>query len=299
MTDDLNYVAADWREDRLRVWLMGAGGRVLAQRVSERNEAKTFEAALIALLANDLPDGQVTPVISCGAFSASEGLQTADFSTVPCKAPGAMQADHLPTSDPRMAITVLPGVKQVGPDDLMQGDETRIAGFLSQNPKFDGVICLPGAQSRWVRVSAEEIVSFQTYMTGELASLLSEKSVLSASVLTEDFDEAAFQEALSETMSRPQSVAAKLFGLKAAHLVSGQSAGEGRARMFGYLIGLELAGARPYWLGMDIAVIAEPRLCERYKDALTALGGFAQVYSEEEMTLAGLAAVYDDLKAVS
>lgn len=300
MNETLACVAVDWGTSNLRVWLMDENGRVFAQRESNKGMGSLapdeFEPALLELIADNLPEGQVTPVICCGMVGARQGWQEADYATVPCKAPGAMDATQVASNDPRIAVSILPGVKQVGPDDVMRGEETQIAGFLSKNPKFDGVICLPGTHTKWVRVSAEEIVSFQTYMTGELFALLSKNSVLRHSVNTDDFDDAAFEEALSDTMSRPQSVATKLFSLRAAHLVSGQSAGESKARLSGYLLGLELAGARPYWLGMDIALIGAPALCDLYKTGLAAQGGMAKAYSVDDMTLAGLTAAYSDLK---
>ena len=54
----------------------------------------------------------------------------------------------------------------------MRGEETQIAGALALLPDFDGVFCLPGTHSKWAHVSAGEVVSFQTYMTGELFALL-------------------------------------------------------------------------------------------------------------------------------
>ena len=40
----------------------------------------------------------------------------------------------------------------------------------------------------------------------------------------------------------------------------------------GYLIGLELAGAKPYWLGLDAVVIGDPKLTPLYTRALKAQG---------------------------
>ena len=54
----------------------------------------------------------------------------------------------------------------------MRGEETQIAGFLSENPAFEGVLCLPGTHTKWVRIDAGEIVHFRTFMTGELFGLL-------------------------------------------------------------------------------------------------------------------------------
>lgn len=49
----------------------------------------------------------------------------------------------------------------------MRGEEIQIAGYLAEKPDFDGVICLPGTHTKWVRISAGEIVGFATFLTGE------------------------------------------------------------------------------------------------------------------------------------
>jgi 2-keto-3-deoxy-galactonokinase len=56
--------------------------------------------------------------------------------------------------------------------------DRRVSGAA---PGFDGILCLPGTHAKWVQISAEEVVSFQTFMTGELFDLLSH-SVLRHSV---------------------------------------------------------------------------------------------------------------------
>ena len=298
--DKLALAAVDWGTSNLRVWLLDDAGDVLDQRCSSKGMGvlapDEFEPALLELIGDDLPAGRVTPVMCCGMVGSRQGWAEASYQTAPCTAPSGANATRVTVKDPRMALWIVPGVKQVGPDDVMRGEETQIAGFLSQNPKFDGVICLPGTHTKWVRVSAEEIVSFQTYMTGELFSLLSDHSVLQHSVKTDAFDQQAFEDALSDAISRPQSIAAKLFGLRAAHLVSDQSASVSKASLSGFLLGLELAGSRPYWLGMDIALIGAPELCDLYKGGLAAQGAFANTYSVNDMTLAGLKAAYADVK---
>ena len=298
--DKLAFVAVDWGTSNLRVSLLDDNGAVLTKRQSDRGMAQLsrdeFEPALLDLIGGELPANKVTPVMCCGMVGSRQGWAEARYVSVPCNAPGGELATRVQSKDARISTWILPGVQQVGPDDVMRGEETQIAGFLAQNPKFDGVVCLPGTHTKWVRVSAEEIVSFQTFMTGELFALLSKKSVLRHSVDSEDFDQSVFLNAVSDAMSRPQSIAAKLFGLRAAHLVSNQSLTHAKSSLSGYLVGLELAGSRPYWLGMDIALIGAPALCEIYQDGLEAQGCLAKSYSAEDMTLAGLKAAFEQVK---
>ncbi len=104
-------------------------------------------------------------------------------------------------------------------------------------PGFDGVLCLPGTHSKWVHLSAGEVVSFQTFMTGEMFALLSEQSVLRHGMAGEGWDEAAFDEGVSDALSRPERIGARLFALRAEGLMSGLVPAAARARLSGLLIG--------------------------------------------------------------
>jgi len=128
-------------------------------------------------------------------------------------------------------------------------------------------------------------------MTGELFGLLCGKSVLRHSVDTDEWDTDAFTGALDVTRSRPESLAAQLFRLRAEGLLRDQSKATARARLAGLLVGAELAAARSYWLGQNVALIGAPDLTSIYAGALRAQGVNPMVTDGNEMTLAGLTRV--------
>ncbi len=291
----VDWIAVDWGTTHLRAWLMGPGEpQVLRSDAGMAGlSPNEFEPALLSLLGAHLPDRK--PVIVCGMAGARQGWKEAAYVKVPCKPPGISEAIAVPVLDDRLDIRILPGVCQEDPADVMRGEETQIAGFLTLNQEFDGVLCLPGTHTKWVHVSAGEIVSFQSLMTGELFALLSEHSVLRHSVC-EGWNDTAFQDAIADSMSRPQSMAAKLFTLRAESLLRDLPSSSARAQLSGYLIGLELAATRPYWLGQQVALIGDERLNAIYSDALVAQGLTPTLHSGDVMTLAGLTAAYSSLK---
>ena len=297
---DLSWIAVDWGTSRLRVWLMGDDFSILDKRRSDCGMGgltrTQFEPALIELIGDALPDGRKTPVLCCGMAGSRQGWAEAPYFEAPCKPPSMHEAMPVVAVDQRIRVFIVPGVKQSSPADVMRGEETQIAGFLAGNPKFDGVLCLPGTHSKWVRISAEEIVSFQTFMTGELFSVLSENSVLRHSVGSDGWDKDAYTTAVDDAMARPASAAAQLFGLRAESLLNNLSPETARARLSGVLVGLELAAARPYWLGQMVSIVGAPYVAEVYRDGLAAQGLAVDVCDAEAMTLAGLAAAYKDMK---
>ncbi len=287
-----DWIAVDWGSSNLRAWAMAADGSVDAEAEAATGAVglgpEGFEPALLALVGGWL-GARRTDVLICGMAGARGGWVEAAYAAVPC-APGPVAFARAPTADPRMAVRILPGLRQDSPADVMRGEETQIAGLLAGEPRFDGVACLPGTHTKWCHLSAGEVVSFTSYMTGEIFALLAGQSVLRKTVGAEGWSEADFAEAVEDGLARPERVASRLFGLRAETLLHGLAPHRARARLSGLLIGAELAGARPYWLGREVVLIGATALAEAYRTALGFGGLTARVVDATDMTRAGLAA---------
>ena len=287
------WTAVDWGTSNLRAWAMAADGTVLTEAESPEGMGTLardgFEPALLRLIGPWLADRP--PVVACGMVGSRQGWVEAPYRSVPCTPldrPGLIAA---PTTDPRLAVSIAPGLMQAAPADVMRGEETQIAGALHLMPGYDGVFCLPGTHSKWAHVSAGEVVSFQTFMTGELFALLSTASVLRHGMQGSGWDDDAFDSAVADALSRPERLAARLFSLRAQGLIAGLAPDAARARLSGLLIGAELAAAKPYWLGQRVTLIGAEKLSAAYARALAAQGVDAQRLSVTDCTLAGLASL--------
>ena len=283
-------IAADWGTSNLRVFALDEAGTVFAEARSDRGmgtlEPSQYEGALLALVSGWLDPSRVTPVFVCGMAGARQGWIEAAYRKVPCTPVGGPFTKPKVES-PLIEVFIVPGLSQDDPADVMRGEESQIAGVLASRPGFEGVLCLPGTHSKWAQVSAGEVVSFQTFMTGEMFHLLSTASVLRHGIGA-GWDEAAFDEAVSDTLSRPQGIAARLFGIRAEGLLHALSPDAARARLSGLLIGAELAAARPYWLGQQVALVGNDRLSAAYARALAAQGVPVKSLNATDCTLAGL-----------
>ncbi len=285
-----DWIAVDWGTTHLRAWAMAEDGTARAEARSDDGMGRLprdgFETALLSLIEPWLGAAPID-ILACGMVGSRQGWVEAPYVAVPAK-PGRLAPIKVTTKDQRLRVSILPGLKQASPPDVMRGEETQITGFLAAAPGFDGVLCLPGTHSKWAQISAEEVVSFRTFMTGEMFELLSDRSVLRHSVAAEGADQAAFLDAVTETLSKPEILAQRLFSIRAGHLLEGQDAAVGRARLSGYLIGAELAAARPYWLGQEVVVAGAPAVSEAYVTALKSQGVAARVSEADPLTRLGL-----------
>ena len=295
------WIAVDWGTTHLRAFAMGPAG-VLAEAESDDGMATLardgYEPALMRLVAPWLAPGAPVDIIACGMVGSRQGWLEAPYRDTPCAPLDPPTLVTVPLADPRLTLRLVPGLRQVRPADVMRGEETQIAGALAAMPGFDGVLCLPGTHSKWVHVSAGEVVSFQTCMTGELFALLSTQSVLRHGMAGDGWDEHSFINALSDAMSQPERFSARLFSLRAEALIANLSPACARSRLSGLLIGIELAATRPYWLGQQVVIVGAPKLAATYAAALAAQGVVARTLPAAACTIAGLAFARSSIRKV-
>ena len=292
--EDISLIVADWGTSNLRIWGMDHQGNIVHTANSDKGmsslEPSEFEPYLISQIKNWLPreENARCHVVICGMAGAKSGWKEAPYLKVPCPPIDKEKTIQVETKDKRISVSILPGIMQKSPPDVMRGEETQIAGYLSKKPDFDGIICLPGTHTNWVHISVGEIVSFRTFMTGEIYQTLSECSILKNSVKSNDFDLTTFLEAFGDTYSNPALLSSKLFGLRAADLLENISTKFLKSKLSGYLVGSELAGAKSYWLGQNIVMIGNDELCILYKKALKNLGLNVTIENTQDVTLSGL-----------
>ena len=298
---EVAWIAVDWGTSNLRAYIMSTNGEVLAQTKSTKGmgslNTDQFETVLIELISDYLCDDVITPLIACGMVGAKQGWKEAGYISVPAAPPKSTKLTRPNVNDPRIAVYILPGMSQSKPADVMRGEETQISGYLAQNPNFNGSICLPGTHTKWVQISAGEVVSFRTFMTGELFNIISRHSVLRHSV-GEGWDEEAFLESVTDGIMNANILTNNLFRLRASSLLEGLQPTTATAKLSGMLIGLELAGAKEFWLGNQVVIIGGNKIMGHYQTALMQQGVMPILANASEMVLVGLAASYFELEKV-
>ncbi len=293
------WVAVDWGTSNFRYWVLESD-KVLKHDIlplgMQKLNRDEYEEHLIKAIGNLLDPTKLTPILICGMAGSRQGWSEAPYLSIPSKPPDLRHAMPVNSKDRRISVRILPGLRQSDPADIMRGEETQIRGILDKNKNFDGVICLPGTHTKWVRISAGEVVNFQTFMTGEMFFLLSEKSVLKHSVSKGGWVEKIFRESVNEIITDNKLFAAKLFNLRSEFIMENLSKTESRTRLSGYLIGLELAGSRPYWLGQKVLILGEDDISLAYEQGLDCQGVIVERVCAKNVALDGLKAIYKTRK---
>jgi 2-dehydro-3-deoxygalactonokinase len=305
ISDQLEWIAADWGTSNLRLWAMDGAGQVLARCESDLGLNKIadggFETVLRDLVAGWLPDHPgaeraAIAVIVCGMAGAKQGWREAPYASLPAQpatlAAGAVQPD---LNGSGLIVYILPGLKQVDDPDVMRGEETQLVGFMAENPDFAGWVCLPGTHSKWAQIANGTIAGFRTYMSGEVFALLSQQSILRHSMQGAD-DAQAFEQAVKDVALPSGDLLHRLFTIRAGGLVGAINGQTGAAQLSGYVIGSEIADiVARLGKGDTIALIGDGKLAARYGQALRVHGFDSAIADVEGVTLGGLRLAYHGL----
>ena len=290
------WIAVDWGTSSMRAWAMSRHDTVIAERRSAEGMGKLeqpgFEPVLLDTIGGWLRSDQRMPVVACGMVGARQGWAEAAYAHLPWTPVTLHEATLPPTHDPRLRVMILPGLCQIDPADVMRGEETQIAGYVSANPDFSGTICLPGSHSKWVRVSDGVVHGFTTAMTGEVFAALSRNTVLRHSVTDSIWSDMDFADGVDSGMANGDSLLTQLFSIRASCLVEGTANFDAAARLSGLLIGSELAATRTYWQDQRVVLIGDPNLAKRYQRALSQMHTPAICADATRCTVAGLALAY-------
>lgn len=267
---------ADWiavwhKAEGLQIWLMSQAGDVLGEI-----DAVGMGLADLPQVLGDLAL-QPVDVLICGGAQPGQGM------AVPCQMPAWQDLICLPPMG-NLRLFQVPCLTQSAPVDATEAQAMQIRAFLAREPKFDGILCLPGARTLWAHISAEEVVSFRSFLSMEMLDWLSAGSDKAAQ-LSSDSDPSGFEAACTDGLARPAQLAAALQGAHGAHML-GQPLT--RDHLAGWLIGAELAATRPYWLGQEVVILSGHPSADLYQRGLQAQAAWLREVSIEGAVLKGL-----------
>ncbi len=272
-------ISVDWGTSSFRAYLGDDKGGAIDEIASGEGalalSAGAHESYLAGQLENWTKRWPSLPVIASGMVGARQGWREAPYAPCPAGlAEIAAATIEIPTE--RLGpVRIVPGLSALdkrGAPDVMRGEETQILGALTAGCG-DGIYVLPGTHSKWARVEEGRIVSFETFMTGEVFAVLKTHSVLGRMmadperIVGEGFVRGLEAAALLE---RPGDLLHAIFATRSFGLFDVLPPSELGEYLSGLLIGAEIvAGAQG---ASRAVVIGSAALTNRYVEAGERLG---------------------------
>ena len=284
------WIAVDWGTSSFRAYL------IQKNEVSDTIETNDgmkfvknhlFEKTLVNLIECWLSEDYITEILASGMVGSKQGWAEAPYQQTPNN---LKNLNYITPSliDSRISLKIFSGLSQINQPDVMRGEETQIAGFLNENPNFNGSICLPGTHSKWVEIRNNNIIKFKTFMTGELFEIISKNSVLMHSVKAEKIDKIELLKSVDEIFQKQELFGNALFQLRADDLINSKGPLTYKSKLSGYLLAIELLGSAQFWKNNDIVLIGNPDLMEMYEFVLNKKVKSIKKFSSRDMVLKGL-----------
>lgn len=268
-------IAVDWGTSSFRAYRLDHDGAVLEQRSAAAgllNCAGQFEA----VLAQQLLGWDDPLILMAGMIGSRSGWREVPY--VACPAGAELLAAGLcelqAAGFAGRRIFIAPGVSHRpagGTPEVMRGEEVQLLG-LSDSLSGAGPhsLCLPGTHSKWASLAQGRITGFRTAMTGELFAVLSQHSLLRATVAADAPDDPpAFALGLARAREAG-GLANHLFSVRSLGLFGELTPAQAASYLSGLLIGHELEGLAP--ASGPVHLIGSRALTQRYERALRARG---------------------------
>jgi 2-dehydro-3-deoxygalactonokinase len=273
-----SIVGVDWGSTNLRAFRFDAEGGIAEVRRAESG-ARTLRGAAFAdvlqTIIGDWIDDDIR-IITCGMAGGREGWIEAPYARCPVDMHAL--ADAIIRAPAKFAeVWIVPGAKSIRDDgrvEVMRGEETQILGGL-EDARAPALVIAPGTHSKWARVEDGRLMSFRTYMTGELFALLKAHSILGRTMdVSAPHDAAAFDLGVHRALE-DKGLLNLIFSTRSEVLFEHLSPAAAPSYLSGVLLGAEVAEAlerTPFTRDTPVFLVGDPGLASRYAQALTIAG---------------------------
>jgi 2-dehydro-3-deoxygalactonokinase len=258
-----HFLSCDWGTTSFRLRLVEIyDGKILAEEISGEGIAATFERwrqsgypeekrisfylEVIGRHIKKIAEKTGTPLtgvklVVSGMASSSIGFIDIPYSIVPLPVDGSgIQTAFLNASeDFEHDVLVISGVRTA--DDVMRGEETQLIGCINPDHFIKNELFIfPGTHSKHIQVQENQLTGFKTYMTGELFSLLAQKSILKNAVEAGGAENAlsSFKKGISDSITT--NLLHAIFRVRTNELFNVYPKNENYHYLSGLIIGAEL-----------------------------------------------------------
>jgi 2-dehydro-3-deoxygalactonokinase len=264
-------IIIDWGTTNLRTYWCDDEGSILKTIESSQGIKSIADDAYPQVLHDLLQSmgvGSDHLVYISGMAGSRGGWLEAPYVVTPATL-SCLAYDLLPLPSPFCGFFV-PGIRTVSTDntiDVMRGEEAQIFGALDHFQTDQVTLCLPGTHSKWVRVEKSQIITFSTFMTGDVFHAL-RQTILDYDP-NDKFDHQAFGLGLSAVEETAGGILHQLFTARTRVLEKQLASDQVSSFISGLLIGHELMQAQSTFdRNETIIVIGSSKLCDRYRVAL-------------------------------
>ena len=212
-------------------------------------------------------------IIISGMASSNIGLKSLPYANLPIKINGAgILSEKIKLPESPFSILLISGVRS--DEDVMRGEEIEAIGLAKKiTSASKAILVLPGTHSKHLFYENGQFLDFQTFMTGEIFSVLGKHTILAGSIAKTEkgtVDEEAFLSGVSHA-SQSHFFFNELFKIRAKDILGKDTHEWNYHFLSGLTIGQELQSLIHY-TDHQLYLFAEGELANLYMKAARAMG---------------------------
>jgi len=211
-------------------------------------------------------------ILMAGMVGSKKGMFEAKYVNIPT-AVKTLSKKILYKKISDLDLGIIPGLvfKKDNYYDVVRGEETLAIGAIEKlKIKESCYLCCPGTHSKWIYIKNYKITSFITFMTGDLFSAISNKTILSQSLNNNlnKFSKVFYLKGLYfSNNNKNKSILSILFKIRTMDLFNQNKSFERSSFLSGLII------------GMEINEIANKKNISKFKIVLITGGNLTKLYS--------------------
>jgi 2-dehydro-3-deoxygalactonokinase len=295
-------IVVDWGTSSFRAFRVATDGTIFDRRSNPRGIMHVKDGRFAETLREEIGEwlkAGESRVLLSGMIGSRQGWKEAPYVRCPAGA-AELSAALIDVPFDGAAVKLVPGMNGVdtsGVAEVMRGEETQVVGALTAM-NGNGLACLPGTHSKWVRVENGRIVRFTSHMTGEAFGALRDHTILGRMMRDGPPGDAAANKSFLAGIERakePGGLLHHLFGVRTQTLTGKLAETDGASYLSGILIGHELRAELDTARDETVHLIGAPELVALYAQAIAACGAKA-ISLDADASVRGLVMIGEHAK---
>ncbi|MFA0080331.1 2-dehydro-3-deoxygalactonokinase [Vibrio artabrorum] len=294
-----SFILIDWGTSNFRAFLVNIKGEVENRTSAAMGllqiKKHDFSGSLKGILEEWLPNYQDYSVLMGGMIGSFNGWHNVDYAKTPVKSEQLTDLAYRFKLPWGAEATIIPGVNHfydTGCMNVMRGEEIQAFGLINILSKKNIKAIYPGTHSKHITIDNKIITKVDTFMTGEIFSLVSNYGILSLDLPEQENNAMAFEQGVRESGLYPLSQA--LFFGRTHRLSKVLSEKHIHSYLSGLLIGDELSTIN---CSDFIYIVGSEKLTNIYLNACHIKGINAEAISGDSAFLAGAIELQGTLNA--
>lgn len=286
------FIALDWGSTSFRAYLADSTGRVLETIAAPEGILSIVDGQFEAALEKHIGRwDKRLPVMAAGMITSRQGWIELPYLPCPASAADLAAALHHHTTTSGRNIAFATGLSYRAPNgmpDVMRSEEVQVFGSLDLGLNH---FVTPGTHSKWITTAGDRLMSYQTYVTGEVFAALRNHTILGRLMKDGPEDEAAFARGVTAALEDPAGFLHRIFSARSLGLFGEIEPESIASYLSGQVVGTEVAHAiRDNPRDAEYVVLASPGIGGRYMKAI-GIAGLKVRYGDPAAIVKGLAII--------